>query len=88
MVKKAVKNGVDPIKAIQMASLNTAEYFNLSDLGAIAPGYRADIAVFKDLENFEPLMVFKIGNLAAKDGKMVIDTDNLRPPALSGSVNK
>lgn len=87
MVKKAVKNGVDPIKAIQMASLNTAEYFNLSDLGAIAPGYRADIAVFKDLENFEPLMVFKNGKLAAKDGKMVIDTDNLKPPALRGSVN-
>ena len=87
MVKKAVKNGVDPIKAIQMASLNTAEYFNLADLGAIAPGYRADIAVFKDLENFEPLMVFKNGKLAAKDGKMVIDTDNLKPPALRGSVN-
>lgn len=87
MVKKAVKNGVDPIKAIQMASLNTAEYFNLADLGAIAPGYRADIAVFKNLENFEPLMVFKNGKLAAKDGKMVIDTDNLKPPALRGSVN-
>lgn len=87
MVKKAVKNGVDPIKAIQMASLNSAEYFNLADLGAIAPGYRADIAVFKNLENFEPLMVFKNGKLAAKDGKMVIDTDNLKPPALRGSVN-
>lgn len=87
MVKKAVENGVDPIKAIQMASLNTAEYFNLTNLGAIAPGYKADIAVFDDLKNFEPKMVFKNGRLAAKDGKMVIDTDILNPPVLRGSVN-
>ncbi len=87
MVKKAVKYGVDPIKAIQMASLNTAEYFNLPNLGAIAPGYKADIAVFKDLENFEPLMVFKNGQIVAKDGKMVIDTDSFKAPVLRGSVN-
>lgn len=87
MVKKAVENGVDPIKAIQMASLNTAEYFNLTNLGAIAPGYKADIAVFNDLKNFVPSMVFKNGKLAAKDGKMVIDTDILNPPVLRGSVN-
>lgn len=87
MVKKAVSHGVDPIKAIQMASLNTAEYFNLTNLGAIAPGYKADMAVFEDLKNFEPVMVFKNGRLAAKDGKMVIDTDSIKPPVLRGSVN-
>lgn len=51
MVTKAVEMGVDPIKAIQMASLNTAEYFKIPNTGAIAPGYNADIVVFKDLKN-------------------------------------
>lgn len=87
MVKKAVQNGVNPINAIQMASLNTAEYFNLQNLGAIAPGYKADIAVFNDLEKFEPYMVFKNGRLAAKEGQMLVDTDSLKAPALRGSVN-
>ncbi len=87
MVKKAVKLGVNPIKAIQMASINTAEYFKLPNLGAIAPGYRADIAVFENLETFEPLMVFKNGKLAAENGKMVIDTSFIKLPALRSSVN-
>lgn len=87
MVKKSVKLGIDPIKAIQMASLNTAEYFGLKNLGAIAPGYKADMLILKDLENFEPEMVFKNGKLAARDGKMLVDTDSLKAPALRGSVN-
>lgn len=87
MVEKAVRLGVDPIKAIQMASINTAEYFNLKNVGAIAPGYKADIAVFKDLETFAPVMVFKNGQLVAKDGKVTVDMATLKPPALRGSVN-
>ena len=87
MVAKAVKEGVSPVKAIQMASLNTAEYFNLHNLGAIAPGYKADIAIFNDLENFEPHMVFKDGKLVAKDGKILVNTSEFKIPALRGSVN-
>ncbi len=87
MVKKAVKNGVEPIKAIQMASLNTAEYFKLNGLGAIAPGYKADMLVLNDLVTFEPAMVFKNGKLTARDGKMLVDTDILKAPPLRGSVN-
>ena len=87
MVKKAVKLGVDPIKAIQMASLNTAEYFNLQKLGAIAPGYKADLLVLNDLENFEPEIVIKDGQIAAKNGKLTVNLDSLKPPVLRGSVN-
>lgn len=87
MVKKAVSLGLDPIKAIQMASLNTAEYFRLQNVGAIAPGYKADIAVFEDLENFKPSMVFKNGKLIARDGEIVVDMTEMQPPALRGSVN-
>lgn len=87
MVKKAVRLGVDPIKAIQMASINSAEYFKLQNVGAIAPGYIADIAVFEDLKNFEPSMVFKNGKLVARDGKVTVDMGEFKPPALRGSVN-
>ena len=87
MVKKAVRLGVSPIKAIQMASLNTAEYFKLHNVGAIAPGYKADIAVFEDLVNFEPKMVFKNGQLVAQNGNVTIDMTEFKLPALRGSVN-
>lgn len=87
MVARAVKEGVPPVKAIQMASLNTAEYFNLHNLGAIAPGYKADIAIFNDLEKFEPHMVFKGGKLVAENGKILVNTSEFKIPALRGSVN-
>src|SRR4030042_6455444 len=49
MVRQAIRWGMDPILAIQMATLNAAEYFRLDDLGAIAPGYRADVVTFDHL---------------------------------------
>ena len=72
MVKQAIKWGLDPILAIQMASLNAAEYFRLDDLGAIAPGYRADIVTFDHLSRFQIKKVFKDGVLAAEDGKILL----------------
>ena len=50
MVREAIASGVDPIRAIQMATLNPAEYFGLYHLGAIAPGRQADLVVFSDLK--------------------------------------
>lgn len=87
MVKIAVEKGIEPIKAIQMASLNTAEYFKLSNLGAIAPGYKADLIVLDNLKEFNPSMVFKNGKLVAESGKLTVDLNNLTPPPLRGSVN-
>ena len=88
MVQRAVDNRVNPIKAIQMASLNTAEYFKIQDLGAIAPGYRADFNVFENLQEFtKPLMVFQGGEVVAEDGKLIDDLENIEIPATRGSVN-
>ena len=88
MVQRAVDNRVNPIKAIQMASLNTAEYFKIQDLGAIAPGYRADFNVFENLQEFtKPLMVFKGGEVVAENGKLTQDFENIEIPATRGSVN-
>ena len=72
MVKQAIHWGLDPILAIQMATLNAAEYFRLDDLGAIAPGYRADIVTFDHLSRFQIKKVFKDGVWVAEDGKILL----------------
>jgi adenine deaminase len=60
-----------PVVLIQMATLNAARYFRLWDLGAVAPGYRADLVVLDDLESFSVGMVFKDGRLVARDGALL-----------------
>jgi len=87
MVRRSVEKGIKPIKAIQMASINTAEYFGLKNLGAIAPGYKADILVLDNLTDFKPSMVIKNGNIAAKDGKLIIDIEKKTLSSLRGTVN-
>jgi adenine deaminase len=69
MVKRAMKFGLNPITAIRLATLNPAQYFGLRDRGAIAPGYRADLAVLDDLERFEVVSVYKDGRLTANQGE-------------------
>lgn len=87
MVRRVVEAGVNPIKAIQMASLNTAEYFKIQALGAIAPGYQADFLVLPDLKTFKPDMVFKKGELVAKNGSLVNPIKQNEIPSIRGSVN-
>lgn len=71
LIRLAVAEGLDPVTAIQMATLNAAEWFRLRDRGAIAPGLRADLVVFSDLKNFRPEMVFSAGHLVAQAGEPV-----------------
>jgi len=73
LIRLAVSEGLDPITAIQMATLNTAEWFRLRDRGAIAPGKRADLVVFSNLKDFHAEMVFAGGALVARDGTPVGD---------------
>ncbi|MBI4656460.1 MAG: adenine deaminase [Elusimicrobia bacterium] len=68
LVRTAIKLGVDPIRAVQMGTINTAEYFGLKNLGAIAPGYGADMIVFDDLKKLKISRVFKAGRLVARNG--------------------
>ncbi len=60
--------GLDPITAVQMASLNAAECYGLKDRGAIAPGLRADIVLLDNLSDFRVSRVFIAGQEAAADG--------------------
>ena len=61
MVRKAVAAGVAPEDALVCASHNPARWHELHDLGALAPGYRADVLVLPDLESFRPELVLKAG---------------------------
>ncbi|MCD6449321.1 MAG: adenine deaminase [Thermotogaceae bacterium] len=70
-IKKAVKHGVDPVTAIRMATINTARYFNLRSMGAVAPGYKADFVILENLEDFRINMVIKDGKVVVKNGKFV-----------------
>ena len=72
-LKVAVENGLDPISAITIATLNAAECYGLKGYGAIAPGYVADIVVMNDLKNFVADKVFFKGELVAQDGKAIFN---------------
>jgi adenine deaminase len=76
MVRRAIAFAIDPVEAIRMATLNTAEWFGLRDLGAIAPGRFANAFVFDDLRKPEARMVFSRGRLVAKGGRML---DEMEP---------
>ena len=60
-IRLAIELGLDPIKAIKMATLNTAQAYGLKRLGAIAPGYRADLVVLSDLQAMTVETVYKDG---------------------------
>ena len=69
VVRKAIKLGLDPVRAIQLATINTADYFRIPGRGAIAPGYIANLVVTGDLAKYQAEMVFYRGKLVARDGK-------------------
>ncbi|MFC1862217.1 adenine deaminase [Chloroflexota bacterium] len=90
VVRKAIASGLEPVRAIQLATINTAEYFKLDRLGAIAPGYMANLIVLDELSNLSVDMVFHRGRLVAREGKPLFyfpqaggkglrDTVNIKP---------
>ena len=87
MVRRAVEAGVNPIKAIQCASLNTAEYFGLKNLGAVAPGYKADLLILPDLKSFKPSFVLKEGKVIVENGQLISKMEEFETPSMRGSVN-
>ena len=83
-VKLAVALGMSPVRALRIASINAAKLFGLRHVGAIAPGYDADIVVFNNLEDLEPLHVFWHGRDAWAEAARIVPVE---PAAsLKGSV--
>ena len=75
MIRTSIEMGMDPVMAIQIGTLNAAERFGLSDLGAIAPGFRADLVVLNDIEEIAVEMVFKDGEVVAEKGRLLLSLE-------------
>ena len=75
VVRKAIQLGLEPIRALQMATINPAQYFRLDGWGAVAPGYLANLIVISDLTALDIDMVFHQGQLVAKEGKALFPID-------------
>ena len=87
VVRKAIKLGLEPVRAIQMATINAAEYFSLDGLGAIAPGYFANILVLDDLDNLSANTVFYRGREVAREGKPLFPLPQVDNNTVTGTVN-
>ncbi|MHA1962808.1 MAG: adenine deaminase C-terminal domain-containing protein, partial [Candidatus Thorarchaeota archaeon] len=87
MIRESIELGVDPIDAIKVGTISTARHYGLKYVGAVSPGYQADLVVLDSLEKIRVEMVFKEGQIVAKDGKMVVDVDTERQPRLRRTVN-
>lgn len=89
IIRRTIRQGVDPVEAIQMATINPATYFRMDDRGALAPGRLADIAVLNDLYNMEVEAVFIEGRLRAHKGKCLDDFPSYTyPDSVKNSVKR
>lgn len=68
MVRKSISLGLDPVTAVRLATINTARHYNLRSMGAVAPGYKADMLVLDSLEEFTIRMVIKDSFVVVSDG--------------------
>jgi len=87
VVRKAIQSGLEPVKAIQLATINTAEYFRLYDRGGIAPGYIANLITITDLPKLEIDRVFYKGGLVARGGRCLGSLPKVSPKELTDTVS-
>ncbi len=81
----AVRKGLDPVTAVQMATINSAECYRLESIGAIAPGYFADFAVVEDLKDFHVISTYYRGKKVADKGKALFGGGSV-PPVYGGKT--
>ena len=88
-IRVGIKNGLDPMTAIQMSTIQPAEFYRVNhDMGMIAPGRYADIVFVENLEEFEISQVMANGKIWVKDGKLVEPLENPDyPDWLYGTMN-
>ncbi|MDE2774027.1 MAG: adenine deaminase [Gemmatimonadota bacterium] len=86
MLRTLVGEGIDPVQAIGLATLNPAEYFGLHDRGAVAPGRRGDLVVVPSLDELRAAMVFSGGKLVAEGGEALWPRPPHPPPPPTPSM--
>ncbi|QTD40141.1 adenine deaminase [Sporosarcina sp. Te-1] len=86
-IRICVEENVDPIQAIQMATINAAECCQLNDRGAVAPGLRADLVIFNDLDNLVVEQTYIEGQLVADQGKYVLPFTRAEISSVQSSVH-
>lgn len=86
-LRRAVRGGLDPIRALQLCTINPARYWNLRDRGGIAPGMRADLVVLEDLTSFRVLQTFHAGACVAAEGVPLFESGTAIPDALRRTVH-
>ena len=86
VVRKAIQRGLEPVRAIQLATINTAEYFRLYNRGGIAPGYIANLITITDLPKLEIDMVFYKGDLIARGGSYLLPPPKISTKELTDTV--
>ncbi len=80
-IRHAVSEGLPPMTAIQIATINTAEHFGLTrEMGMIAPGRHADLVLVKDLNDFRADLVVARGEVAVEDGKLLAERPLVKYP--------
>jgi adenine deaminase len=87
MVRTAVQHGLPVATAVRLGTINVARWHGLEDLGAIAPGYRADIQVLPDLERFVPDLVLKAGAPVARGQQCLPFESPDVPPSVRNTVH-
>ncbi|MEM7828057.1 MAG: adenine deaminase C-terminal domain-containing protein [Candidatus Aenigmatarchaeota archaeon] len=81
IIRKAISLGLNPVKAIRMATLNPAQYAGLEqDIGGIAPGRYADINILKDINNMEISKVIAKGKVVVEDGRLLRNSETYNYP--------
>lgn len=80
VVRAAIKYGMDPVAAIKSATLNSAREAGIQNLGAIAPGYAADMLLVDDLRELTPSHVYFGGRLVALEGKLLAEIEDKSYP--------
>lgn len=86
VLRRAVSAGMHPAAAIQMVTLNPAEYFRLYDRGAVAPGLRADLVVLNSLSEMTVGFVIKDGRPVVRNGRILVKLPEFRDPQLEDTV--